>query len=108
MPEVAAAVKEAIAALKKIADRYPRPDIYRKLVFPITITGAHCDNAEQQDFFRDCLKRLGPEAAFGNTKSALTLMEEVWKKRRMYHPQVRVCWRQTMVELGWEAGLLLL
>jgi hypothetical protein len=35
-------------------------------------------------------------------------MEEVWKKRRVYHPQVKVCWRQTMLELGWEAGLCLL
>jgi hypothetical protein len=108
VPEVAEAVKEAIVALENIAARYARPDIYRKLVFPITITGCHCDTDEQQAFFRHCFERLGPEASFGNTKSALALMEEVWRKRRKAHPQTKVCWRGTMVELGWEGGLLMI
>jgi len=108
VPEVAEAVKAAIVALKNIASRYTRPDIYRKLVFPITITGCHCDTEEQQAFFRHCFERLGPEAAFGNTKSALALMEEVWRKRRGLHPQRKVCWRGTMVEMGWEGGLLMI
>ena len=108
VPEVAEAVKAAIVALKNIASRYTRPDIYRKLVFPITITGCHCDTEEQQAFFRHCFERLGPEAAFGNTKSALALMEEVWRKRRGSHPQWKVCWRGTMVEMGWEGGLLMI
>jgi len=78
------------------------------MVSPITITGCHVDGEAQQAFFRDCFKRLGPEAAFGNTKSALALMEEVWRKRRIGGPQAKIYWRETMVELGWEGGLLML
>jgi len=108
VPEISEAVKEATAALERIAKRYSRPDIYRKLVFPIIITGCHVVTSEAQQFFRDCFHRLGPEAAFGNTKSALALMEEVWRIRGEGGPGVRVCWRKTMVDLGWEGGLLMI
>ena len=108
VPEISESVKQAIQALKKIADMYPRPDIYRKLVFAITITGCHVDTYQQRQFFRDAFEKLGPEATFGNTKSALALMEEVWRRRDLAHPQCKVCWREVMVEMGWEAGLLLI
>jgi hypothetical protein len=101
---------ETIEAIRELDTHFPgQLEIHRKLVFAITIAGCHSDGTpEQEDYFRQCFSNLGPEAAFGNTRSALMLMEEVWRKRKLYHPQVKVCWRQTMIELGWEGGLLLI
>jgi hypothetical protein len=107
VPEVAAAVQETAEALHRLDTLYHVADVNRALIFPITVAGCHCDTLAQQAFFRSRFAGLGAEAeAFGNSKQALTLLEEVWKRR---HDGVkRVEWRKVMKDLGWESGILLI
>ncbi|WWD00503.1 hypothetical protein V866_007419 [Kwoniella sp. B9012] len=106
--EIASAVVETIEALNRLdIQQQSNVQIHRAVVLPITIAGCHCETEEQQAFFRNCFTALGHEAkAFGNTGSALELMEQVWKKRSAGIE--RVDWRETMYELGWKSGILLI
>jgi hypothetical protein len=107
--EIATPVTELISALHALDLQQTSPDINRALILPITIGGCHCETAAQQAFFRARFENLGEEAAaFGNSKQALELMEEVWRKRRGLDDGKGVCWRETMRDLGWEAGILLI
>ncbi|OCF37396.1 hypothetical protein I316_00517 [Kwoniella heveanensis BCC8398] len=107
--EVAAAVQDTMSALHRLDIQYPNDQVHRALVLPITVAGCHCETASQQAFFRRCFEQLGPEArAFGNTGSALELMEEVWRQRAAAGSSARIDWRQAMVDLGWEAGVFLI
>nr|XP_019005217.1 uncharacterized protein I203_02063 [Kwoniella mangroviensis CBS 8507]OCF68678.1 hypothetical protein I203_02063 [Kwoniella mangroviensis CBS 8507] len=108
VPEIASAVVETIEALNRLdIQQQSNVQIHRAVVLPITIAGCHCETEEQQAFFRNCFAALGHEAkAFGNTGSALELMEQVWKKRSAGIE--RVDWRETMYELGWKSGILLI
>ncbi|WWD21426.1 hypothetical protein CI109_105911 [Kwoniella shandongensis] len=110
VPEVEKAVTETLEALLRLDVEHPGSDIHRALVLPITIAGCHSDDVTQQAYFRQCFDRLGPEAkVFGNTGPALELMEEVWKRRaEADRPDVRVCWRETVVDMGWEDGILMI
>ncbi|WWC59322.1 uncharacterized protein I303_101874 [Kwoniella dejecticola CBS 10117] len=109
VPEIAAAVGETMEALTRLDIQHPNVQIHRAVVLPITIAGCHCETVQQQSFFRECFQCLGPEArAFGNTGPALELMEEVWRRRAAGQVNVKVDWRQTMYDLGWEAGILLI
>lgn len=84
-------------------------EINRALVLPITLAGCHCETPSQQAFFRTRFQGLGDDAAaFGNSQQALQLMEEVWRKRAAADPGETVCWRKTMKDLGWDAGILLI
>ncbi|WRT64835.1 uncharacterized protein IL334_001771 [Kwoniella shivajii] len=109
VPEIAAAVADTMEALNRLDIQHPNVQIHRAVVLPITLAGCHCETLAQQAYFRQCFECLGPEAkAFGNTGPALELMEEVWRKRALAGPNVKVDWRQTMYDLGWEAGILLI
>ena len=108
VPEVAAAVQDTAEALHRLDLAYPVADVNRAIIFPITLAGCHCDTQTQQTFFRQRFSRLGPEAAaFGNSQQALQLLEEVWRRRAAGGPGAEICWRQVMVDLGWESGILL-
>ena len=107
VPEIAAAVQETAEALHRLDTQHPDQDVNRALIFPITVAGSLCDTPAQQAFFRARFATLGPDAeAFGNSKQALQLLEEVWKRRRL--GQKRIQWRTVMYELGWESGILLI
>lgn len=107
VPEVAAAVQETAEALHRLDTLYPVADVNRALIFPITIAGCHCDTLAQQAFFRNRFAGLGAEAeAFGNSKQAMMLLEEVWRRRQ--EGAKRVEWRKVMRDLGWESGILLI
>lgn len=110
MPEVAAAVQDVTEALNRLDHTQSNDfEINRALVLPITLAGCHCETPSQQAFFRGRFQRLGNDAAaFGNSKQALQLMEEVWKKRAAAEPGTTVCWRRTMKDLGWDVGILLI
>ncbi|WWC87000.1 uncharacterized protein L201_001882 [Kwoniella dendrophila CBS 6074] len=110
VPEIASAVVETMEALNRLDIQHSNLQIHRAVVLPITIAGCHCETLSQQDFFRNCFDCLGPEAkAFGNTGPALELMEQVWKKRNSnLNKNSKVDWRQTMFDLGWENGILLI
>lgn len=79
MPEVAAAVQDVTEALNRLDHTQSNDfEINRALVLPITLAGCHCETPSQQAFFRGRFQRLGNDAAaFGNSKQALQLMEEV-------------------------------
>jgi len=80
----------------------------RALVFPTVIAGCHVNSPALQSFFKDRFLRLGEEAvAFGNTRNALRLMEEVWRRREMALPGEEIHWRKVMFDLD-EEGLLLI
>lgn len=84
-------------------------EINRALVLPITLAGCHCQTSSQQAFFRGRFQRLGNDAAaFGNSRQALLLMEEVWRQRALAEPGQKVCWRRAMRDLGWDVGILLI
>ncbi|KAK8847335.1 hypothetical protein IAR55_005192 [Kwoniella newhampshirensis] len=107
--DVAEAVQSTLGALYRLDFEYPETDIHRALVLPITIAGSHAESDAQQAYFRQCFERLGPEAkVFGNTGLASDLMEDVWRRRAQGGLAARVCWRETMVEMGWENGILLI
>jgi len=107
VPDIAGAVQETAEALHRLDTQYPVADLNRALIFPITIAGCHCDTPAQQAFFRNRFAGLGVEAEdFGNSKQALQLLEEVWGRRK--RGEKKVGWRRVMVELGWEAGILLI
>ncbi|ORX36937.1 fungal-specific transcription factor domain-domain-containing protein [Kockovaella imperatae] len=109
--EVSIAVQDTIAALTLLDISYPQADITRALILPITIAGCHCETLAQRDFFRKRYSSLGPDAAaFGNSSQALALMEEVWRQRDLPEigPRSKVDFRQTMRDLGWTAGILLI
>ncbi|WVQ76045.1 hypothetical protein IAR50_005681 [Cryptococcus sp. DSM 104548] len=109
VPEVAQAVQDTSEALSRLNIEHSDPNIHRALVMPITIAGCHCHTPAQQTFFRTSFECLSVEAmAFGNTGSALELMKEVWRQRLVSRADERVCWRKTMVKLGWENGILLI
>ncbi|ODN94346.1 hypothetical protein L198_05203 [Cryptococcus wingfieldii CBS 7118] len=109
VPEVAQAVQDTSEALSRLNIEHSDPNMHRALVMPITIAGCHCQTAAQQAFFRSSFECLSVEAmAFGNTGSALELMKEVWRLRMVSKPGEAVCWRRTMVKLGWENGILLI
>ncbi|ODN82201.1 OPT family small oligopeptide transporter [Cryptococcus amylolentus CBS 6039] len=109
VPEVAQAVQDTSEALTRLNIEHSDPNMHRALVMPITIAGCHCQTAAQQAFFRSSFECLSVEAmAFGNTGSALELMKEVWRLRMVSKPDEAVCWRKTMVKLGWENGILLI
>nr|XP_019008552.1 uncharacterized protein I206_06229 [Kwoniella pini CBS 10737]OCF47333.1 hypothetical protein I206_06229 [Kwoniella pini CBS 10737] len=109
VPEIAAAVGETMEALTRLDIQHSNVQIHRAVVLPITVAGCHCETIEQQTFFRDCFQCLGPEArAFGNTGPALELMEEVWRRRSTGEINLKVDWRQTMYDLGWQSGILLI
>jgi hypothetical protein len=96
-------------ALQQLDDIVHDVDLARGLVLPITIAGCHAGTASEEAFFRERFSRLSPEAAaFGNTGSALELMEEVWRRRGRSKRSERVDWTQVMLDMGWEAGILLI
>ena len=106
--DIAAAVQDIIEALHRLDILQPNPDINRALIFPITLAGCLCETPSQQAFFRGRFQQLSPEAsAFGNTRPALELMEEVWLRRAMSSRVAKVDWRAVMME-KWEAGILLI
>jgi hypothetical protein len=95
--------------LQRLDDIVHDIDLARGLVLPITIAGCHAGTAAEESFFRHRFSRLSPEAAaFGNTGSALELMEEVWRRRSMSRKSERVDWTEVMMDMGWEAGILLI
>jgi len=106
--EIAAAVQDIIEALHRLDILQANPDINRALIFPITLAGCLCETPSQQAFFRSRFQQLSPEAsAFGNTRPALQLMEEVWLRRTLSSRGGKVDWRAVMME-KWEAGILLI
>jgi len=101
-------VQDIIEALHRLDILHPNPDINRALVFPITLAGCHCETSSQQAFFRNRFSQLSPEAsAFGNTRPALELMEEVWRRRALNGRAAKVCWRLIMKE-KWNGEILLI
>ncbi|WWC64341.1 uncharacterized protein I303_106951 [Kwoniella dejecticola CBS 10117] len=109
VPDIATAVQDtanALAALDK-CDAQGATD--KLMIFPIVIAGCHADRPALQRIFRHRFARLGQEgAAFGNTKSALKLMEEVWRRRaEAQTEQVEIHWRKVMFDM-YEEGLLLI
>jgi hypothetical protein len=97
------------STLQRLDEIVQDVDLARGLVLPITLAGCHAGSAAEQAFFRERFARLSPEAAaFGNTRSALELMEEVWKRRGWSRKSERVEWTQVMLDMGWEAGILLI
>lgn len=103
--DVAAGVQDVIEALHRLDILHPNPDINRAVIFPITLAGCLCETLSQQAFFRGRFQQLSPEAtAFGNTRPALELMEEVWTRRLLGGV---VHWRHVMLQ-KWEAGILLI
>ena len=109
MREVSLAVQETAAALGRLNVNAHNYEVNRALIFPITVAGCHCDTIAEQSYFRDHFAILGPEAAaFGNSRQALALLERVWQKRAESEPGARICWRQTMKDLGWEQGIFLI
>lgn len=95
--------------LRRLDETTQNFNLARGLVLPITLAGCHAGTSSEQAFFRDQFTRLSPEAAaFGNTHSALELMEEVWKRRGMGRRSDRVVWTEVMMDMGWEAGILLI
>jgi hypothetical protein len=96
-------------ALQRLYDIVHDIDLARGLVLPITIAGCHAGTAAEVSFFRTQFSRLSSEAAaFGNTGSALELMEEVWRRRAGSRKSERVDWTEVMMDMGWEAGILLI
>ncbi|WWC91482.1 uncharacterized protein L201_006428 [Kwoniella dendrophila CBS 6074] len=109
VPDVAAAVQDTADALMAF-DKYDGQGAADKLmIFPIVIAGCHADRPVLQRVFRNRFTRLNDEnAAFGNSRTALRLMEEVWSRRsQVASEQTEVHWRQVMFEL-YEGGLLLI
>jgi hypothetical protein len=107
--EVATAVQDVTEALRRLDQIQGDGDINRSLVFPITLAGCHCETPSQQAFFRNRFQVLGGDAAaFGNSRQALQLMEEVWRKRAVVDVGTKVCWRGMMKALGWDCGILLI
>lgn len=95
--------------LQRLDDIVLDLDLARGLVLPITIAGCHAGTASEEAFFRERFARLSSEAAaFGNTGSALELMEEVWRRRAIGRKSERVDWTEVMMDMGWEAGILLI
>lgn len=95
--------------LQRLDDIVHDVDLARGLVLPITIAGCHAATASEEAFFRERFSRLSSEAAaFGNTGSALELMDEVWRRRGRSQRSERVDWTQVMLDMGWEAGILLI
>jgi hypothetical protein len=106
--DVAAAVQDVIEALHRLDILHPNPDINRAMVFPITLGGCLCETGAQQNFFRKRFRQLSPEAsAFGNTRPALELMEEVWRRRAIGDQTEKICWRQIMMQ-KWNGEILLI
>lgn len=106
--DVAAAVQDVIEALHRLDILHPNPDINRAMVFPITLAGCLCETESQQAFLRNRFLQLSPEAsAFGNTRPALELMEEVWRRRAMSGRTEKIYWRQIMLE-KWRGEILLI
>ena len=101
-------MQETISGLNLLDLHYPNIDLNRALILPITIAGCHCETRTQRESFRRRFSDLSPDAtAFGNSSQALSLMEEVWRRRDMPGGQ-RVDWRETMKDMGWQAGILLI
>lgn len=95
--------------LQRLDDIVQDVDLARGLVLPITLAGCHAGSASEQAFFKERFARLSPEAAaFGNTRSAQELMEEVWRRRGMGLKSERIEWTHVMLDMGWEAGILLI
>ena len=95
--------------LQRLDDITHDIDLARGLVLPITIAGCLAGTAAEEAFFRERFARLSPEAAaFGNTGSALELMEEVWRRRACGRKSGKVDWTEVMMDMGWEAGILLI
>lgn len=95
--------------LKRLDEVTHDVNLARGLVLPITVAGCHAGTASEQAFFRDRFARLSSEAAaFGNTHSALELMEEVWRRRGLARKSDRIAWTEVMLDMGWEAGILLI
>jgi len=108
---VATAVQDVTEALRRLdtIQEGGDGDINRSLVLPITLAGCHCETPSQQAFFRSRFQKLGGDAAaFGNSRQALQLMEEVWRKRAVVDAGTKVCWRAMMKALGWDCGILLI
>ena len=95
--------------LQQLDDIAHEKDLARGLVLPITIAGCHAGTAAEEAFFRSQFDHLSPEAAaFGNTGSASELMEEVWRRRARSRKSEKVDWSEVMMDMGWEAGILLI
>jgi hypothetical protein len=95
--------------LRRLDETTQNVNLARGLVLPITLAGCHAGTLSEQAFFRNQFTRLSPEAAaFGNTRSALELMEEVWRRRSKGKTSDKVVWTEVMLDMGWEAGILLI
>jgi hypothetical protein len=93
--------------LHHLDELHASAEVNRALILPIVIAGSHCDTPAQQAFFRARFATLGAAAgAFGNSKQALQLLEEVWKRRAA--GEIKVEWRRVMRDMGWEEGILLI
>lgn len=109
MPDIAIPVGKMQETLRRLDEITQNVDLARGLVLPITVAGCHAATAAEEAFFRERFTRLSPEAAaFGNTHSALELMEEVWRRRAIGRKSDRIVWIEVMLDMGWEAGILLI
>ncbi|WRT70443.1 uncharacterized protein IL334_007441 [Kwoniella shivajii] len=107
VPDIVTAVQDTADALLALDKCDTQSGTDKLLIFPIVIAGCHAEHPALQRIFRQRFTRLGDEAAaFGNTSSALRLMEEVWR-RRAAASNVEVQWRKVMFEM-YEEGLLLI
>ncbi|WWC71791.1 uncharacterized protein I206_105750 [Kwoniella pini CBS 10737] len=109
VPDIATAVQDTADALAAVDRCDARGATDKLMIFPIVIAGCHAERPAQQRIFRHRFARLGDEGAvFGNTGSALKLMEEVWRRRAQANTeQVEIHWRKVMFDM-YESGLLLI
>nr|XP_019044396.1 hypothetical protein I302_07680 [Kwoniella bestiolae CBS 10118]OCF23326.1 hypothetical protein I302_07680 [Kwoniella bestiolae CBS 10118] len=109
VPDIATAVQDTADALLALDKCDAQGATDKLMIFPIVIAGCHAERPALQRVFRNRFVRLGDDGtSFGNTRSALRLMEEVWKRRAEgISEQAEIHWRTVMFEL-YEGGLLLI
>ncbi|OCF74199.1 hypothetical protein I204_04569 [Kwoniella mangroviensis CBS 8886] len=109
VPDVATAVQDTADALLALDKYDPQGATDKLMIFPIVIAGCHAERPVLQRVFRHRFAKLGDDGtSFGNTRSALRLMEEVWRRRaEATSEQSETHWRKVMFEL-YEGGLLLI
>jgi C6 transcription factor Pro1 len=80
-PEVSASVATTTLLLMQLKN----PACLLTMMWPYTITGCLVQ-PEQEQIFRDLVKRIGSLHIFGASRDALAVMENVWKNRDQLDP----------------------
>ncbi|KZP00398.1 hypothetical protein CALVIDRAFT_552695 [Calocera viscosa TUFC12733] len=103
VPEIYAAVKDTIAAIREIPSTRQNP-VDRALVLPLFIAGVLTDEPNNRLFIRGRLNNIA-DGECGTSSILLQVLEEVWRRRHLSYGQ-EVCFREVMVDINTTVVLL--